>query len=64
MGLAFFALLALTIAAAAIADTISGDANSITTNIESAVTVAPGGSGSGKFALVVNDNAADPSQRL
>src|SRR5262249_2199810 len=54
------AVLALTIAAAAIADTISGDANSITTNIESSVTVSPGGSGTGKFALVVNDNATDP----
>ena len=54
-------VLALTIAGAAIADTISGDANSITTNIESTVTVAPGGSGTGKFALVVNDNATDPA---
>jgi len=49
-------------AAVALADTITGDANSVTSSIDSSVTVASGGSGSGKFALVVNDNnSTDPS---
>jgi hypothetical protein len=50
---------ALSLAAIAIADTITGDANSITANIDGSVEVAAGSSGAGKFALVVNDNATD-----
>jgi hypothetical protein len=51
---------ALGLAGLALADTITGDANSVTTNIDPSVTVSQGSSGSGKFGLVVNDNAADP----
>jgi hypothetical protein len=60
VALAFALLGGLSITAVALADTITGDANSVTTNVDSTRTVAPGGSGSGKFALIVNDNATDP----
>src|SRR5687767_4142568 len=58
--LAVLALVALSCAALAIADEIKGDANRVTTGIETIVTTSPGGSGSGEFALVVSDNATDP----
>jgi hypothetical protein len=51
---------ALGLAGLALADTITGDANSVTTNIDPSVTVSQGSSGSGKFGLVVSDNATDP----
>jgi hypothetical protein len=52
---------ALGVTGLALADRITGDANSITTNIDPSVAVSQGSSGSGKFGLVVNDNnGADP----
>jgi hypothetical protein len=57
---AAFSLVALVSATLAIAtDIITGDANSITSNIDPSVEKAPGTSGSGLFALVVQNNTLD-----